>query len=143
MARAAGRDRAKERHWRRVLWRWQASGQPVRGYCRQHGLSEPSFYAWRRTIQQRNREALGRRLQPRRQPARQSRAPAAAPGGADLPAFVPMTIAPPPACLELSRQEPLDGSAPKSRRTTTPAPHLALALRQGLQRAAFQPGQLG
>lgn len=103
MARGAGRDRGKERYWRRVLRHWQGSGQPVRGYCREHGLSEPSFYAWRRTIQQRNREAPGRRLQPSRQPARKSRACAAGPGGpgADLPAFVPVTIAALPACLEV------------------------------------------
>ena len=37
-------------------WRWHvdmqaAGGLSVRAYCGQHGLSEPTFYAWRRKIQ--------------------------------------------------------------------------------------------
>ncbi len=41
-------------------WRWhvdmQAAGSvSIRAYCGKHGLSEPSFYAWRRKI--RNRDA--------------------------------------------------------------------------------------
>lgn len=103
MARGANRDRGKERYWRRVLRHWRRNGQGVRSYCREHGLSEPSFYAWRRIIQQRDREAAGHRLQPGRRPARESRASAAVGRGrgAGLPAFVPLTLAPLPACLEV------------------------------------------
>lgn len=40
-------------------WRWHvdmqaASGVSVRAYCGRHGLSEPTFYAWRRKIHERD-----------------------------------------------------------------------------------------
>jgi len=56
MARRGERDRGKERFWRRLVRQWRSSGQSVRGYCAQHGLSEPAFYAWRRTIAARDRQ---------------------------------------------------------------------------------------
>lgn len=46
-------DSAKERFWRRELRQWRQSGLSVRAYCEQHGLAEPSFYAWRRTLAER------------------------------------------------------------------------------------------
>jgi hypothetical protein len=49
------RDRAKELHWRRHLAAWRRSGQSVRGYCAAEGLSEASFYAWRRVLAERDR----------------------------------------------------------------------------------------
>ena len=45
---ARRRDQAKERYWRAHLAAWRQSGQSVRAYCADEGLSEPSFYAWRR-----------------------------------------------------------------------------------------------
>jgi transposase-like protein len=94
------RDGAKERFWRRVVGRQGRSGRSVRDYCRQHGLSEPSFYAWRRELRRRG----GRRVSPERRPAA---------GGANrrraapLPAkFVPVRVAEelvsPSAALELA-----------------------------------------
>lgn len=53
MARAR-RDVAKERGWRDVLARRVASGLSVRAFCRRAGLCEASFYAWRRTIRERD-----------------------------------------------------------------------------------------
>ena len=80
MARGRQRDRGKERYWRRVLRQWQRSGQGARSFCWQHSLSEASFYAWRRTIQQRDGHPV--------------------PG--DAPAtFVPVTIAAVAAPLEV------------------------------------------
>ena len=40
-------------------WRWHvdmqaAGGVSVRAYCGRHGLSEPTFYAWRRKIRERD-----------------------------------------------------------------------------------------
>jgi transposase-like protein len=82
MARRGPRDRGKERYWRRVLRQWRRSGQGVRSYCVENGLSEALFYAWRRTIQERDRqEELG----PAVRDDRECSAP---------PAFVPLTIAP-------------------------------------------------
>lgn len=57
MARPEWRDRGKERFWRRVLRRWRRSGLGVRSFCAAEGLSEPSFYAWRRELARRDQEA--------------------------------------------------------------------------------------
>jgi hypothetical protein len=48
------RDPRKEAFWRRVVARWQRSGQTGRAFCRDAGLSEPSFYAWRRELARRD-----------------------------------------------------------------------------------------
>jgi|SRR5579871_3519188 len=56
---AHGKPRAahKERQWRRWIRDWRASGLTVRAFCARHGLTEPSFYAWRRVLLQRSTEA--------------------------------------------------------------------------------------
>jgi|SRR6516162_4900428 len=51
------RDRAKERQWRRIMRHWRSSGLSVRDFCDWQALSEPNFYAWRRELAQRDREA--------------------------------------------------------------------------------------
>jgi len=63
MARGAQRDGAKERFWRRAVRQQAASGLGVRAFCRERSLSEASFYAWRRTLAERDAEAApqGRR----------------------------------------------------------------------------------
>jgi hypothetical protein len=48
------RDAEKERFWRKTIDEQCSSGQSVRGYCGRKGLSEPSFYAWRRELQRRD-----------------------------------------------------------------------------------------
>src|SRR3954469_1322590 len=48
----ATRDRGREPRWRRVLARWRRSGLSVRAFCRAEGVSEPSFYWWRRKLDQ-------------------------------------------------------------------------------------------
>ena len=75
------RDAAKAKFWRQALRQFAASGQSVRAFCTQRGLSEPSFYAWRRTLAQ--REAA---IQ-----AAKTGAPAASPAPA-APAFVPIRL---------------------------------------------------
>src|SRR6185369_1412932 len=52
------RDLRKEQFWRRILRQWQHSGLSVRAFCEQQGLSQPSFYAWRRTLAQRDAQAV-------------------------------------------------------------------------------------
>jgi hypothetical protein len=50
------RDAAKERFWRRVLKRQARSGLTGRAFCRREGLSEPSYYGWKRIIAERDVE---------------------------------------------------------------------------------------
>ncbi len=45
-------DLPREEFWRDMLRRFAAGGQSVRAFCESHGLSEPSFYSWRRTLAQ-------------------------------------------------------------------------------------------
>ena len=47
------RDASKERFWRETVGRQRRSGQSVRTYCRDHGVSEASFYAWRGELKRR------------------------------------------------------------------------------------------
>jgi transposase-like protein len=37
-----------------MLRQWQGSGLSIRAFCRKHNLAEPSFYAWRRTLAERD-----------------------------------------------------------------------------------------
>ena len=48
------RDPRKEQHWRRLIERWQHSGLAVRAFCQRYHLAVPSFYAWRRSLRQRD-----------------------------------------------------------------------------------------
>jgi transposase-like protein len=54
MAHGKPRDPRKEQHWRRLIQLWKNSGLTVRVFCARHHLSQPSFYAWRRELQQRD-----------------------------------------------------------------------------------------
>jgi transposase-like protein len=47
------RDASKERFWRAAIGQQRRSGQSIRAYCREHDLSEPSFYAWRGELKRR------------------------------------------------------------------------------------------
>ena len=48
------RRASKEQFWRTVLRKWRDSGLSVRAYCEDHDLAEPTFYAWRRIIAERD-----------------------------------------------------------------------------------------
>lgn len=54
MAHGRPRDPRKEQRWRQWIRQWQASGQSVRDFCDCHALSQPTFYAWRRILRQRD-----------------------------------------------------------------------------------------
>ena len=58
MSQGKPRDPRKEQFWRRMLRQWQRSGLSVRAFCDQQGLSQPSFYAWRRTLGERDARAI-------------------------------------------------------------------------------------
>ncbi len=50
------RDVAKERFWRKVIGDHAGSGLSVKAYCRKRGVSEASFFAWRRELAHRDVE---------------------------------------------------------------------------------------
>lgn len=90
----AKRDEKKELFWQRMLGQQARSGQSVRTWCRQQGLSEARFYWWRRKLGK--GEALGdqsrrgnppnlRRNRPDTKPARLA-------GKASRTGFVPVHI---------------------------------------------------
>jgi len=58
MSKGHPRDPHKEQFWRAHLAAWQHSRLSVRAYCSRHHLAVPSFYAWRRTLAQRQRPGL-------------------------------------------------------------------------------------
>jgi hypothetical protein len=82
-----GNDPKLERTWRRRVERQRVSGLTARSYCAKHRLSEPSFYAWRRIIAQRD-QANGQagRVAPARRPRRKRKS---------QPAFLPVVVAAP------------------------------------------------
>jgi hypothetical protein len=51
------RRSSKERFWRRMVRQWRNRRLSVRDFCAEEQLSEPSFYAWRRTLGQRDTQA--------------------------------------------------------------------------------------
>jgi len=79
------RDAGREGVWRRTIRRQAHSGLSVRAFCRRAGVTEPSFYAWRRTIARRDGE---------RKPLRVPHRPKAKAHGA---AFVPLVVTEGPA----------------------------------------------
>jgi len=60
---------SKERFWRRLLQEWRQSGQSVRAFCSAQAVSEPSFYAWRRRLTQRDQQQATTRRPARKHPA--------------------------------------------------------------------------
>jgi transposase-like protein len=55
---ASQRNSVREAYWRGEVAKQAASGLSVRRFCQERGLSEPSFYAWRRTLQERDQAAM-------------------------------------------------------------------------------------
>lgn len=47
---ARKRSEEKERYWRAVLQRQAGSGVSIAKFCRSEGVSEPSFYSWKRAL---------------------------------------------------------------------------------------------
>jgi hypothetical protein len=97
------RDQTKERRWRRIVRQWRSSGLSVREFCDWQGLSEPSFYAWRRELAKRDQEAAaavpGVTAAGGSRPVKEKDAPRMPP-----PAFVPVRV--------VVDGAPLDSAAP-------------------------------
>lgn len=63
------RSAQKERFWRGQIEGQAACELTAREWCQREGLSEPSFYAWRRELAKRDRERLAAASSPARQSA--------------------------------------------------------------------------
>lgn len=50
MSKVREMDGDQEQFWRMALETWQSSGLSVRQFCSDEGLSEPSFYSWRKKL---------------------------------------------------------------------------------------------
>ena len=98
MSQGKPRDARKEQEWRHRLRQWQKSGLSVRAFCALHGLSQPSFYAWRREIQQRDAAVdsfVSVQFVGQQEPSRTSRFEVVLAGGRTLrvaPGFDPATL---------------------------------------------------
>ena len=92
------RDVAKERAWRRWIGKQRTSRLSVRAFCAREQLSEPSFYAWRRTLAQRKLV---------RKPIRTTRQPTAPPGFVSLTPPTPLAagLFQPAAAVELVHRD--------------------------------------
>lgn len=47
---AASKREQKRQFWRRTVDQWRRSRLTVRAFCERRGLSEPSFYYWRKRV---------------------------------------------------------------------------------------------
>jgi hypothetical protein len=81
----------KEKQWREIFQQQASSGLSVRGFCASEGLSEPSFYAWRKRLRERSDEAA--------RDARRSRGVEEPGENAEL--FVPLKLIDTAASLEI------------------------------------------
>ena len=97
MAQGKSRDPRKEQQWRRWIQQWQHSGLSVWAFCARHDLAEPSFYAWRRQLQQRQAPSpfLPVRVVPDEEPAAAGSVEVVVAGGRRVrvaPGFDPATL---------------------------------------------------
>ena len=50
MSRVKKADTDQQQFWQMAIETWQSSGLSIRQFCKQEGLSEPSFYSWRKRL---------------------------------------------------------------------------------------------
>jgi transposase-like protein len=86
MSKRGERSAEKSEFWKLVVAEWQESEISVREFCKNNGLSEPSFYYWRRELKKRENEADGGALQ------RVSKKPSKDIG--QTPVFIPISLKP-------------------------------------------------
>ena len=73
--RPSQRSVEREQFWRRVLQEQPSSGLTIQAFCEQEGVSDASFYAWRRRLAKRESRSRGDDEEP--------------------PRLVPVTVVPP------------------------------------------------
>jgi hypothetical protein len=79
------RDAKREAFWRGVFQRHAASGLTIRAFCQREQLTESAFFAWRRTIAERDAEA--------KSPTGPTTASLRRGGRSQRPAFLPVLLA--------------------------------------------------
>jgi len=129
--------------WRERISAWTASGLTARAFCGDHSLSEPSFYAWRRTLRERDGAAesgRGRKARSKRSSRRVSTSVSA--DAARAPRFIPVTVVDsppdpaPPAGPEQCSIEITHASGATVRINAAPDPELLAAVFAALERAS-------
>lgn len=120
-----GRRAERERYWRGVVKKQQASGLSVAEFCRQNDVADALFYRWRRKLAE-----LDERNEPPQEVGksdREGRSEAAA-------RFVPIELSPPPVSdrFEIIRPDGL--------RVLVPAQFEGEALREILRALQEVPG---
>lgn len=50
MSKDSNTETDQRQFWQMAIEAWQAGGLSVRQFCKQEGLSEPSFYMWRKRL---------------------------------------------------------------------------------------------
>jgi transposase-like protein len=88
MARSIDPD--KEQFWHQMFARWTASGLSIAAFCKDAGLSQQSFYRWRRVLRQRI-SRFGQQRRPQAVDAVNEKA-ATATAQRPLPLFVPLAV---------------------------------------------------
>ena len=58
MSKAKKSDTDQQQFWAMVLETFKSSGLSVRRFCKQEGLSEPSFYSWRKRLSEQETSGL-------------------------------------------------------------------------------------
>ena len=53
-------DTDQHQFWQMVLETFKSSGLSIRQFCQKEGLSEPSFYSWRKKLTQSDESAEGK-----------------------------------------------------------------------------------
>jgi len=125
-----------ERAWRERISAWATSGLTARAYCRDHGLSEPSFYSWRRKLRQRG--GAGESCRGRGAMSKPASRRISTSNDVRPPAFVPVTVVGSPAPPALSDQAPVEivhGSGATVRVNVTADAELLTAVFTALDRA--------
>ena len=86
------RKAQKEAYWRDIVKRQARSELSVRRFCAEQNISEPSFYAWRKRLGQRNRG----KVTPSSRPSETESA-----DSANGQAFIPLAVTDPGRVLEV------------------------------------------
>jgi len=61
-----GGNEERERFWREAIQEQKASGLSISAFCRERGVSEASFFSWRRKLTRRDQDEVAAKFVPLR-----------------------------------------------------------------------------